>query len=107
MAVVLSDGSYRVAHRVHPGARDAHGTPLPAVPGTLGPPRAGAAVEQPDGSYTLRLDPAEWPMWAGDEVEGPAGLRWCVTGQPRLHFNSEASDVDYVGVSATRRDVHV
>jgi hypothetical protein len=107
VAVVLTDGSYRVARRVHPATKDAHGTPVPGELGPFGPARAGASTEQPDGSWTLRLDPAEWPVWAGDEVEGPGSARWSVTGKPRLNSNPEAGDVDYVAVSATLRNVHV
>jgi hypothetical protein len=107
MAVILSDGMYQVAHRAHPGTKDAHGKPVPSAPGTLGTARPGASTEQADGSWTLRLDPAEYPLWAGDEVHGPGGQRWVVTGQPRYPSNPAASDVDYVAATAVLRNVHI
>lgn len=101
MTVILSDGSYRVARRPFPPPQDSHGTPAPAPLGTPGPARAGGGVEQPDGTWRLRLDPAEWPVHPGDVVTGPLGRVWTIVGNPRLHTNSGAADLDYVGVQAS------
>ncbi len=90
MAVILSDGSYRVRKRPHEFTRDAQGTPVPA------------ATEQPEpaGSWSLRLDPAAWRLRPGDLVDGPAGRTWLVTSA-MLRVNTAAADVDYVAITAT------
>lgn len=100
MSVILSDGVYRVSHRGHPAGEDDNGTPIMAPAAAPGPPRAGARNEQPDGTFSLRLDPAEWPLRVGDRVTGPDGRVYVVYGNPRLHRNVAASDVDYVGAAA-------
>ncbi len=103
MSVVLSDGLYRVARRVHPWPRDDHGTPVPPALGAYGTARAGA-VNRVAGSASdvhLRLDPAEWPLRAGDKISDAHGAVYTVTGVPRFARNVAASDVDYVAVTAT------
>lgn len=97
MAVVLADGSYTVRKRPHEWTRDAHGTPVPTAPGTALGPYPGAVAEQPDGTWSLRLDPAAWRLRAGDLVDGPAGRTWLVESA-LLRTNQAASDVDYVAV---------
>lgn len=96
MTVVLSDGAYRVARRPHPWPRDDHGTPVPPALGAASSPLPGGAREQSDGTWSLRLDPSEWPLEDGDKVLGPAGRVWTVVGEPRRHLNWGANDVDYV-----------
>ncbi|WP_435585917.1 hypothetical protein [Micromonospora aurantiaca (nom. illeg.)] len=102
MAVLLADGLYQVRKRQHPAERDAHGTPIPGPDNaSVTDPVAGAAGEQPDGSWKLRLDPAVWPVRAGDTVVTDDGIRtWTVTGIPRLHEVPNVPDVDYVEVQA-------
>lgn len=101
MAVILSDGPYRVAHRQFPWPQDDHGVPLPPAAGTLGAPRPGGSRELPDNSWVLRLDPLEWPLRDGDKIHGPAGQLWTVTGYPRLHHNTASPVLDYVSASAS------
>lgn len=96
MAVVLSDGNYRVQKRGE-STRDADGALVPAALDVLGAELPGASTRQQDGSWTLRLDPAVWPIRAGDRVVGPGGVAWIVDGVPRAHENAEVPDVDYVG----------
>lgn len=100
MAVILSDGPYRVAHRQYPWPQDSHGVPMPPAAGSLGPERAGGCRENPDNSWSLRLDPAEWPVRDGDKVHGPAGQLWTVLGYPRLHLNTASPDLDYISATA-------
>jgi hypothetical protein len=94
-------GTYQVSRRPHPWPRDDHGTPVPSALGAPGAARPGAATKQPDGAWSLRQDPAEWPRHAGDKVTGPDGAVWTVTGVPLLHRNNAASDVDYVAAAAS------
>jgi hypothetical protein len=101
VTVILADSTYRVRKRAHPFAEDAHGTPVAGVLGDPGPARPGAMVRQADGMYSGRLDPAEWPVRAGDVAVDAAGRTFVLTGVPRLHANTAAADVDYVGADAT------
>lgn len=100
MAVILSDGTYRVRHRPHPFTEDAHGLPVAASAPAPGPWRAGARSRQTDGSYHLRLDPAEWPVRPGDQVDGQDGATFILTGWPKKSFNPAGSDVDHVAATA-------
>jgi len=70
------------------------------VLGSAGTARPGAGFERSDGSWHLRVDPAEWPVYDGDKVNGTGGRVWTVTGTPRLIRNNIASDVDYVSIVA-------
>jgi hypothetical protein len=98
--VVLSDGVYRMRKRAHPFTEDAHGTPVAGVLGGAGPERPGARRLQPDGTYTLRLDPAEWQVRPGDVAQAPDGRSYVITGTPRLITNVAAGDVDFVSATA-------
>jgi hypothetical protein len=101
MTVVLSDGGYTVRKRPYPPPQDAHGTPAPGALAAAGASRAGGAVEQTDGTWRLRLDPAEWPVRPGDVVTGPESRVWTIIGNPRLHRNVAADDVDYISARAS------
>lgn len=97
MAVLLPDGLYQVHHRPYPWPQDTHGAPVAPDQLPPGQARNGCSTEQPSGSWSLRLDPAEWRVRAGDLVTGGPGNRtYTVTGIPRLHVNSAASDADYI-----------
>lgn len=100
MAVILSTGQYSVRRRAHDYPRDAHGTPVPGDPGPPAGPWPGAAVQQQDGSWSIRLDPKAWPLREDDLVEDATGQRWIVVGRPTLYRNSVSGVVDYVGVRA-------
>lgn len=100
MAVVLSDGNYAVRKRTHEWARDQHGTPLPSALGASVGPWPGCVTEQPDGTWTIRLDPAAWRVRPGDLVDGPAGRTWLIE-HALLRRNNAAGDVDYVAVVAS------
>jgi hypothetical protein len=100
MAVMLPDGSYQVQRRAHPWPRDDHGQPVPPALGAAGTARLGGANEQIDGTWSIRLDPAEWPLYDGDKILGPSGRIWTVTDTPQLNRNRAANDVDYIAVHA-------
>ncbi|MEU3455584.1 hypothetical protein ABZ671_18585 [Micromonospora sp. NPDC006766] len=101
MAVLLPDGRYALLRQAHPQGRDAHGTPIPAEPPAPTAPVDGAAARHLDGSWTLRLDPALWPVAAGDTISRAGdGRRWVVTGTPLLQQVPGHPDVDYVAVTA-------
>jgi len=103
VAVLLADGLYLLLQEVHPQPRDAHGTPMPGPPPTPVGPADGAATRQVDGSWSLRLDPALWPVAAGDVITRVADdRRWVVTGTPLRHQVAGHSDVDYVAVTAVQ-----
>ncbi|MFF9192665.1 hypothetical protein [Streptomyces rochei] len=80
MAVVLPDRELTVHVLAHPWARDPLGTPVPPPPDARPQPRGtwpGAATKQIDGSWTLRVDPAAWPLKQGDVLSDGA-LTWTV-----------------------------
>lgn len=99
MVVILADGAYRVAKRSHPWALDQHGVSAPAALGAYGAARAGAAHAQPGQDWKLRLDPAEWPVRAGDRVTDGART-WTVTGTPTRIAHPADGAVDYVSAFA-------
>lgn len=101
MAVVLADGNYQVRKRAHEYTRDAHGTPVPPVPGSSSSLLPGAATEQPDGSWTLRLDPALWPVYPDDLVDRPADSRSWLVETAVYRFNTADPAVDYVACTAS------
>ncbi|NEA53592.1 hypothetical protein G3I60_05325 [Streptomyces sp. SID13666] len=103
MAVLLADRLLSVRVLPHPWTRDANGTPVPPNPAT--PPQIrgtwpGAATEQPDGSWSLRLNPAAWPVREGDTVTDDAGLSWTVTAARNQRVPG-CTAADYVQVTAT------
>jgi len=100
MAVILADGTYQVARRAHPWATmDDHGIAVPAALGAYGTARAGAVTAQADRSWRVRLDPAEWPLEAGDRITD--GERtWTITGEPRRIRHPVDDEVDYVTATA-------
>ena len=97
MAVLLADRSLTVRAKTHPWARDARGVPMPAAEPVVEErgPHPGAAVEQADLSWALRLDPAVWPLRAGDEVTDGT-LTWVVAGEPKLHQVPGVTAVDHI-----------
>lgn len=62
-------------------------------------PTPGAAREQPDGSWTLRVDPAAWPVNQGDRITD--GTRVWVVTLARTHNVPGHPDADFVSVTAS------
>ncbi|MFF0481968.1 hypothetical protein [Streptomyces sp. NPDC004435] len=103
MAVVLPNRILTLCPLTHPWERDANGVPVPPNPYTAPAPRGtwpGGAAEQPDAAWSLRLDPAAWPVEPGDIVRDETGTTWTVA-TARLHRVPGCPAVDYVQVSAT------
>ncbi|MFI5859372.1 hypothetical protein [Streptomyces parvulus] len=102
MAVLLPNRQLTAYVLAHPWGRDARGVPVPPPPGALpepGEPRPGAANEQADGSWTLRVDPAEWPLEPGD-VLGDGTLTWTVVTALLKSVPGHGA-ADYIAVVAT------
>ncbi|GGT26986.1 hypothetical protein GCM10010222_80980 [Streptomyces tanashiensis] len=76
---------------------------MPPNPNQKPAPRGtwpGSVLEQPDGSWTVWLDPQAWPVKDGDTVSDDAGRSWTLT-TTRLHAVPGCPDVDYVQAAAT------
>jgi hypothetical protein len=102
MAVLLPNRHLTAYVMAHPWGRDAHGVPVPPPPDARPrprEPRPGAATEQVDGSWTLRVDPADWPLKAGD-VLSDGTLTWTVV-TALLKSVPGHSAADYIAVVAT------
>jgi hypothetical protein len=100
MAVLLPDRQLTVLVKAHPFTRDAHGYPIaPSEHAETRGPWPGAAKEQPDASWTLRLDPRAWPVEPSDRVTD--GNRVWVVSSARLHTVPGHPDADYISVTAT------
>ncbi|MGW8387100.1 hypothetical protein ACWGMW_07785 [Streptomyces albidoflavus] len=103
MAVVLPNATLTVYALAHPWARDANGVPVPPAPGQKPAPRGtrpGSVLEQPDGTWTMRLAPEFWPLKPGDTVSDTAARTWTLTAT-RLHAVPGHSAADYVQAVAT------
>lgn len=104
MAVVLADRQLTAHVRKHPQARDAHGTPVASaadLPADQRGPYPGAAHENPEGGWNLRVDPRAWRLREGDKITDDQSNTWIVTGAPKLVQVPGDDSVDFVRVSAT------
>lgn len=106
MAVVLSNADLRTRTKPQPRARDDYGQVVGSPEhGEWGPPLPGAVKEfvssddDQGGVWNLRLDPAQWPLAAGDHITDD-GLRVFVVMTALLHQVPGVPDVDYVQVTA-------
>lgn len=106
MAVLLPDRLLGVVPALpRPWKRDAHGTPVPPALTVLAepavPPRMypGAASDQGEGTWSLRLDPQLWPVKAGDRISDGT-LVWVATATRHVAVPGHAA-VDHVQVTAT------
>ena len=102
MSVLLPDRQLTVTVRAHPQERDDRGVPKPTPQDalTVRGPYPGAAEEQPDGSWTLRVDPRCWPMRPGDQITDGT-LTWYASTQPQLRGVPGVPDVDFIRVIGT------
>lgn len=103
MAVVLPNAMLTVYVLDHPWERDANGVPVPPNPNQKPAPRGpwpGSVLEQPDASWTVRLDPQAWPVREGDTISDETGRSWTLTST-RNHAVPGYPDADYVQATAT------
>lgn len=103
MVVVLANAQLRVEARSHDFVRDARGAPVASDADTITTrgPFPGAVKEQPDGTYTIRLDPRCWPVRAGDAIVASDGRIWYAAPDPRKQEVPGVPDVDYVQLVGT------
>jgi hypothetical protein len=102
MTVVLPDRELTAYVLGHPWARDALGTPVPPPPDALPTARGtwpGAATEQIDGTWTLRVDPEAWPLKPGDVLSDGTNTWTVTTALPKRVPGYGAAD--YVAVTAS------
>ncbi|MFI8265273.1 hypothetical protein [Streptomyces sp. NPDC085665] len=102
MAVLLPDRQLTVFVLAHPWSRDAHGVPVAPSPSTRPTARGtwlGAAAEQSDGSWTLRVDPAAWPLKPGDVVSDSTRT-WTVSTALLKRVPGHGA-ADYIAVAAS------
>lgn len=102
MAVVLPDRALTVSMRSHEWVTDERGVPMPTPQDTLTVrgPFPGAAARANGNTWDLRVDPACWPMRAGDRITDGT-LTWVVDVDPILHAVPGAPHVDHIAVTAT------
>ncbi|MFJ5143054.1 hypothetical protein [Streptomyces sp. NPDC088707] len=101
MAVVLPDRQLTAFVLTHPWGRDARGVAVPPPPDARPAPRGtwpGAANEQTDGSWTLRVDPEAWPLEPGDVLSD--GTRTWTVGTALLKRVPGYGAADYIAVVA-------
>lgn len=103
MAVLMAEPGLLLGVQAREVADDAHGYATPVDAGPLRGPWPGRTRRRADGTWSLALDPAAWPVAAKDlvveVVGGEPARRWVVDGA-ELRVNNEAPDVDYVAVEA-------
>ncbi|MEW1677830.1 hypothetical protein AB0O47_32030 [Streptomyces noursei] len=102
MAVLLADRALTAFVLSHPWERDALGTPVPPPPDQRPAPRGtwpGAATKQVDDSWTLRVDPAAWPLNPGDILTD--GTRTWTIVTALLKRVPQYGAADYIAVTAT------
>jgi hypothetical protein len=76
MGVLFANAQLAVKVHAHPFARDPHGQPIatgapewgPSYPGSVKRMGMGGQDARNAESYSLRLDPAQWPLEPGDVV---------------------------------------
>lgn len=103
MPVLLPNTTLTVHVRTHPWVRDEWGVPAPTVQDTVQPvgPYPGSVTERTDGGWDIRLEPAVWPIRAGDRIESADGRVWVANPDPQLHAVPGHPDADYVSVIGT------
>lgn len=107
MPVLLPNTRLSVRKLARPRARDPHGRPLGASTEQAPPtePKPGAVTVPFDGEFsenqwTLRIDPAEWPVGAGDLVDDLENDRTLVIRYARLHNVPGYGYADYIRATA-------
>jgi hypothetical protein len=103
LAVVMTNTTLGLRRRAD-GAYDAHGERSNGALGAEIGPYPGRSSEQPDGSWTLAVDPALWPVRENDViVESVSGTRLWVVKSAKLLRNNLDPVVDYIRVEAAQQ----
>lgn len=103
MTVLMADGRYGLRRRVEGGLNE-HGEETPSGWGPLYGPHEGRARVLGDGTWSLGVDPALWPVRQGDLIIGFHGGSWLVQNAVLLENNYDHR-VDWVRVSGLHRSV--
>jgi len=101
MAVLMPNTRLGIRTRTG-GVEDRHGDTVPGAPAALLGPWPGRTKEADDGTWTLAVDTAAWPISERDIIEDTAGTQWVVRSANLLRNNLDPS-VDYVRVQAYLR----
>lgn len=102
MSVLLPDSMLAV-ERQPQVAYDPGGYPIPGARAAVTDALPGRALERPDHSWVLALDPALWPVVEGDHVLDLVGGRsWLVVSADLLQ-NTIDPTVDYIRCEAEIR----
>lgn len=107
MTVLLADRRLSVRRQLF-AESDGHGGPVPDGWGSASPSRPGRAIEGPDVAFgesggrtwTIAVDPANWPVYQGDlVVDADSGEEWLVTSAD-LMTNTIDPYVNYIRIEA-------
>lgn len=98
VSVLLSNGDLAVLRRADP-FQDSHGAVVPGPLTRQSGYLPGAVREDASGGWSIRLDPAVWPVREGDIVVDRDGRRWLMTSAALIQ-NAATPEVDYVRVQA-------
>lgn len=99
MAVLLADRELTITRFDHKFGRDEMGTPVRDTGWTTAGPFPGAAREQPDGTWRLRIDSAAWMLRADDEISDGTHT-WVVVSATLVSVPGHP-DVDHIAITAT------
>lgn len=100
MGVLLPNCALAVARMGE--QEDAFGDRVSAGQGPTSPAHPGNAVERSDGTWSLALDAALWPIREHDLVIDPAGRQWVVVSSS-VNRNPLVPEIDFVQVEAVEK----
>jgi hypothetical protein len=105
VAVLLTNTTLGLRRRAD-GPYDAHGERQNGALGATLGPWPGRTQEQGDGTWSLALDPAAWPVRENDlVVESAPGSRVWVVQSAQLLRNNADPVVDYIRVTGAQQTV--
>lgn len=99
--MLLANTRLAVRRRVE-AARDPHGQARPAGWGEVNGPHPGRTKENADGTWSLGLDTALWPVRVGDLVIAADGGSWLVTSAALLRNHADPA-ADWVRCAGQHR----
>jgi hypothetical protein len=102
VSVLLPNTTLGVARRGIE-SEDAHGDLIRGEPEPMVGPWPGRVRERADGTWSLALDVAAWPVKPGDFIVDPTGGHVYLVATAERLTNDAVDDVDYVRVEARER----